>query len=51
MHTHAPKNVDGLCISVVYLHKLFNCLQDLYVEGFGLNATQVHVTQEAVDDL
>lgn len=34
-----------------HLHKFLNRLQHLYVKGFGLNSTQVHVTQEAVDDL
>lgn len=33
------------------MDKLLNGLQHLHVERLGLNPTQVHVTQEAVDDL
>lgn len=41
----------GVCFIFAHLDKLFNCLEHLYVEGFGLNSTQVHVAQETVDDL
>lgn len=33
------------------MDKFLNGLQHFHVESFGLNPTQVHVTQEAVDDL
>lgn len=33
------------------MDKLLNGLQHLHIERLGLNPTQVHVTQEAVDDL
>lgn len=34
-----------------HLNKFLNGLEHLHVEGFGLNPAQVHVTEEAVDDL
>lgn len=33
------------------MDKLLNGLQHLHVERLGLNPSQVHVTQKAVDDL
>lgn len=37
--------------NLTHLDKFLNRLEHLHVEGFGLNSSQVHVTQEAVDDL
>lgn len=34
-----------------HLDKLLNGCQNLHIEGFGLDTTQVHVTQKTVDYL
>lgn len=39
------------CFISTHLDKFLNRLEHLHVEGFGLNSTQIHVAQEAVDDL
>lgn len=36
---------------LTHLDKFLNCLEHLHVERSGLNPTEVHVIQEAVDDL
>ena len=34
-----------------HLNKFLNGLEYFHIEGFGLNPTEFHVTQEAIDDL
>lgn len=56
-NTEKEKQPSRICSQEIYpcawthVDKLLNGLQHLHVERLGLNPTQVHVTQEAVDDL